>query len=104
MVYLTLDSKHPIIGRPADKVADEQSWRSEGPPPETGTLALVPARRRSRRCRGRGHSHLQRQRAGQGERALPAIICSEYGQGRVVYFPASIDKGMFFYPDTTCGR
>ena len=24
----------------------------------------------------------------------------EYGQGRVVYFPASVDKGMFFYPDT----
>ena len=29
----------------------------------------------------------------------PAIIASEFGRGRVVYFPASIDKGMFFYPD-----
>jgi len=33
------------------------------------------------------------------EQRHPAIIASEYGKGRVVYFPASIDKGMFFYPD-----
>ena len=27
------------------------------------------------------------------------MIASEYGKGRVVYFPAAVDKGMFFYPD-----
>lgn len=35
-----------------------------------------------------------------GKRRHPAIIASEHGKGRVVYFPASVDKAMFFYPDT----
>jgi hypothetical protein len=30
----------------------------------------------------------------------PAILTSTFGKGRVVYFPAAVDKGMFFYPDT----
>ena len=38
--------------------------------------------------------------AEEAQHQQPAIIASEYGKGRVVYFPASIDKGLFFYPDT----
>ena len=30
----------------------------------------------------------------------PALIVSTFGQGRVAYFPAGVDKAMFFYPDT----
>ena len=30
----------------------------------------------------------------------PGIIVSTFGKGRVVYFPAGVDKAMFFYPDT----
>ena len=28
------------------------------------------------------------------------MIASTFGKGRVVYFPAGVDKAMFFYPDT----
>ena len=31
---------------------------------------------------------------------LQAQSISQYGQGRVAYFAASVDKRMFFYPDT----
>ena len=45
-----------------------------------------------------GHLHVAGRRSRHGKRH-PAVIASEYGKGRVVYFPASVDKGMFFYPD-----
>ena len=30
---------------------------------------------------------------------IPRSSVSEFGKGRVVYFAAAVDKGMFFYPD-----
>jgi hypothetical protein len=101
-IYLSLDAEHPILNDPMILSKQNTSWRNpDGPPPAKGPLALVASA-----------TEVQAQNGGEvlvtynlndpqkGLKRHPAVIVSSYGKGRVVYFPASVDKGMFFYPDT----
>lgn len=99
-LHLTLDAAHPIAGDPAIEAKQNTAWLNPGSPPAKGPLALVASAAEVKPLAGgqviATYSTSKPAQAGQ---RYPAIIASEYGQGRVAYFPASIDKGMFFYPD-----
>jgi len=100
-LYLTLDVDHPITNDPLIKAKQNTSWLNPGNPPERGSIALIASAAEVKPLSGGGvistyNVNLPAERAGERH---PAIIVSEYGKGRVVYFPASIDKGLFFYPD-----
>ena len=101
-IYLRLDADHPIVNDPVIKSKQATAWLGGlGPPPEAGSLSLVASAVECRPDDGvqpLASYHLNTP-AGDKNR-YPAIIASTFGKGRVVYFPASVDKGMFFYPDT----
>jgi type 1 glutamine amidotransferase len=95
---LTLDSAHPIVADPIILARQNTSWRNpDGPPPDTGPLALVASATEVQALNG--GEILARYHLPNRPDRYPALIASSYGKGRVVYFPASVDKGMFFYPD-----
>jgi hypothetical protein len=101
-LQLTLDADHPIVNDPLIKSKQNTSWLNPGNPPEKGSIALIASAAEVQPLIGGQvistyNVSVPASRAGERH---PAIIVSEYGQGRVVYFPASIDKGLFFYPDT----
>jgi Beta-galactosidase trimerisation domain len=98
---LTLDAEHPIVSDPIIKSKQNTAWLKPGDPPAKGSLALIASAARVKPLDG-GQVLASYNVASPPEIArerVPAIIASEYGKGRVVYFPASVDKGMFFYPD-----
>jgi len=99
-LHLTLDIDHPITNDPLIHAKQNTAWRKPGDPPEKGPLALIASAAQVERA-GTGTTIATYQPAEHKTKdRRPAIIVSEYGKGRVVYFPASIDKAMFFYPDT----
>lgn len=102
-VYLTLDQKHPITDDPLILAKQNTSWAGgdAAGPPDKGSLALVASATEVKGLPSGNvistynvNDHIR------GQVRHPAIITSEFGKGRVVYFAASVDKGMFFYPDT----
>ncbi|HVK11632.1 MAG TPA: hypothetical protein VM597_22870 [Gemmataceae bacterium] len=98
---LTLDAEHPIVSDPVIRSRQQTAWLKPGDPPAKGPLALVASATEVTALDG-GNVLATFNVAGPAEKARarhPAVIASEYGKGRVVYFPASVDKGMFFYPD-----
>jgi hypothetical protein len=100
-LQLTLDVDHPIINDPIIKSKQNTSWLSPGNPPPKGPLALIASAAEVQaispaQVLSTYNVNLPPSKAGERH---PAIIASEFGDGRVVYFPASIDKGFFFYPD-----
>ncbi len=101
-LYLTLATLHPITEDPLIKAKQNTAWLIPGHPPDSGPLALI-ASATEVRASGDGQT-ITTYRVNQPEEKTreshPAIIVSEYGKGRVVYFAASVDKGMFFFPDT----
>lgn len=101
-LYLRLDAAHPILDDPLIKAKQNTAWLNPGHPPDQGSLALIASAADVAPLDGGQviatyNVNLPAEKS--QERHL-AIIVSEYGRGRVVYFPASVDKGMFFYPDT----
>lgn len=98
-LYLTLTSDHPIVNDPIIKASEDTAWTGgAGPPKDSGPLALVASATEVKA--GDGADVLATfKTSAQDSPSYPAIIASDYGKGRVVYLPASIDKGMFFYPD-----
>lgn len=101
-LYLTLDADHPITDDPLIKAKQNTAWLSPGNPPDKGPLALI-ASATEVRALGGGRTISTYNVNLPAEKAKdrhPAIVVSQYGKGRVVYFAASVDKGMFFYPDT----
>jgi len=102
-VYLWLDANHPIIDDPLIRASQDTAWAGgeAGPPPEKGPLALVASAAEVQpTAGGMVVSSYYLNTLDQPRSRYPAIIASAYGKGRVVYFAASVDKGMFFYPDT----
>lgn len=101
-LYLTLDAKHPMLDDPLILQKQNTSWRnSDGPPPAQGPLALIASATEVRPLDGGRTLATYNVNEPQKENVPhPAILASSFGKGRVVYFPASVDKGMFFYPDT----
>jgi hypothetical protein len=98
---LTLDSDHAIVNDPVIKSRQQTAWLSPGNPPAKGPLALIASATEVKPLDG-GMVLATYNVAGPAATSRvrhPAVIASEYGKGRVVYFPASVDKGMFFYPD-----
>ncbi len=101
-LYLTIDAKHPITDDPLILSKQCTAWAGgDGPPPEKGSLSLVASATEVQPLDG-GEviSTFNCNDPSKGASRCPAIIASTYGKGRVVYFPASVDKAMFFYPDT----
>jgi hypothetical protein len=98
---LTLGAAHPITDDPVIRSRQNTSWRNpQGAPPEQGTLALVASATEVKATDGATVLATYRLATpGKSDGEHPAILASEFGAGRVVYFPASVDKGMFFYPD-----
>jgi hypothetical protein len=101
-LYITLDTDHPITADPEIKGKQNTAWLNPGNPPERGPLALIASATEVRAQNG-GRTiatynvNLPAEKSSQRH---PAVIVSQYGRGRVAYFAASVDKGMFFYPDT----
>ena len=98
---LTLDSDHAVVNDPVIKSRQQTAWLKPRQPAREGPARPHRQCHRGQAARRRdGARDLQcRRPAGEGRVRHPAVIASEYGKGRVVYFPASVDKGMFFYPD-----
>jgi len=95
---INLTAKHPIVDDPVIAGKQNTSWRGgEGQPPDMGPLALIASATEVKLQPG-GQILATYDLAGKSTN-YPAVICSQFGKGRVVYFPASVDKGMFFYPD-----
>ncbi|HEY2838722.1 MAG TPA: beta-galactosidase trimerization domain-containing protein [Pirellulales bacterium] len=95
------DDAHPIVDDPVIKSKQNTSWITPGNPPAKGPLALIASATKVKPLNG-GRvvaTYNVSQPLADAAARHPAIIASEFGKGRVVYFPASIDKGMFFYPD-----
>jgi hypothetical protein len=100
-LLLRLEARHPISDDPAILAKQNTSWQNpSGPPPEQGNLALI-ASAVEASARGGAAVVCSYRLTGPGapDRVNPAIVASTYGQGRVVYVAAGLDKAMFFYPD-----
>jgi hypothetical protein len=100
-LYLSLAADHPIVNDPLIKSKQNTAWLNPGNPPDKGTLALIASAAAVKPLDGGEvlatyRVNLPAERA---KEQFPAVIASEFGKGRVVFFPASVDKGMFFYPD-----
>jgi len=95
------DDTHPIVDDPIIKAKQNTSWLNPGNPPAKGTLALIASATKVKPLEGAKVVATYNVNLPPADAATrhPAIIASEFGKGRVVYFPASVDKGMFFYPD-----
>ena len=101
-LMLTLDKgDHPILNDPLIHGSQMTAWRNpQGAPPEQGPLALVASGAEVSPMSGATVlSTYNLNEPGRQEKRYPAILAAEYGKGKVVYFPASVDKAMFFYPD-----
>ncbi|MEX2169788.1 MAG: beta-galactosidase trimerization domain-containing protein [Pirellulales bacterium] len=87
------DSEHPIIDDPLILERMDTAWRNpDGPPPPRGALDLVAS---SAIVAPTDSSDVLATFEGN-----PAVLTTEYGQGRIVYLPAGFDKAMYFYPET----
>jgi hypothetical protein len=98
---LSLDAPHPIVDDPVIKSRQNTAWLNPGNPPEHGTLALVASATKVKPLEGGTVLATYNVNLPAVEASIrhPALIVSEFGKGRVVYFAAAVDKGMFFYPD-----
>jgi hypothetical protein len=100
-LYLSIDAKHPVTDDPQINSKEMTAWLGGlGPPPDSGNLALIASAVECRATDG-GQviaSYGLNPPGATGKH--PAIIVSTFGEGGVVYFPAAVDKGMFFFPDT----
>jgi hypothetical protein len=100
-LYLSLDADHPITSDPLVQAKQNTAWRSPGSPPQKGPLALI-ASATAVEAQAGGQTistYNVNEPPEKAKQRHPAILVSEYGRGRVAYFAASVDKGMFFYPD-----
>ena len=99
---LTIDCDHEIVNDPLDRQKQATAWLGGiDVPPANGSLALI-ARLAVEVKPETGGTVLMSYRLSGAEKNTghyPAVMASSFGKGRVVYFPAGIDKAMFFYPD-----
>ena len=99
---LTIDASHAIVDDRCDQVqANHRMAQSRQSTAERDRSPWSPRPPRSSRIAGGLvlASYNVNLPAEEASKRHPAIIAGEFGKGRVVYFAASIDKGMFFYPD-----
>jgi hypothetical protein len=100
-LHLSLEKGNPITDDPLIRSRQSTSWRNpQGPPPEYGPLPLIAsASEVQARPEGKVLAAFQVNDPKRAGKTYPAAIAAPYGKGRVVYFPAGVDKAMFFFPD-----
>ena len=100
-LYVTLAGPHPIVDDPLIIAKQSTSWTNpQGTPNAPGKLALIASAAEvqvqgSAQSIATYHTNIPA-----STDQHPAIVVSQFGQGRVVYLPAGFDKAMFFYPDS----
>ena len=102
-LYLTLDDyENPILADPLIREKQATAWTVPGGAPnEKGNLALIASGVGTEvQPGGTVISTYNTNDPKTNTKRFPAIITSEHGKGRVVFFAASVEKAMFFYPDT----
>lgn len=100
-IFLTIDADHPIVNDPIIHSKQATAWLGgSGPPPEKGNLALIASAVEADSATG-GDVLMTFAVPSSPPQSVrhPALIVSSFGKGRVVYFPAGVDKAMFYYPD-----
>jgi hypothetical protein len=96
---LTIDSDHPIVNDQLIHESQANAWvGGVGPPPEKGNLALIASAVEVTPTSGAQLLMTYNLSRPASKDRFPAVVTSNYGKGRVVYFPAGVDKAMFFYP------
>ncbi|MBS0265989.1 MAG: hypothetical protein JSS02_28920 [Planctomycetes bacterium] len=100
------DDPRSIVDDAAVWSQTSSSWRNpNGAPPPSGPLAMIAAGCEVQPVEGATaigtFSATAPERAG---KRYPVLLASQFGAGRVVYFAASADKAMFFYPDPAFRR
>jgi hypothetical protein len=100
-LYIALAGPHPIVDDPLIIAKQATSWTNPaGPPSAPGRLALIAsAAEVSVADGGQAIATFQTNIPASPDQH-PAMVVSEFGQGRVVYLAAGFDKAMFFYPDS----
>jgi hypothetical protein len=101
-LYLLPQGQHPVTDDPAVASREATAWTGgAGPPAGKGNLALVASATEVKPDSESAviATYVTNPPDPQGKRS-PAIVASRYGEGRVVYFAAGVDQGMFFYPDS----
>lgn len=81
------------------RVIERSQWTSS--PPEHfsyGQMAMVSSAVKTG-IRPNGQSVVVFREKGDPADTFPATVVSTAGKGRVVYFPAAVDKALFFYPE-----
>jgi hypothetical protein len=93
-------TNHPILSDASILGQQKTAWRvSSGSPPAAGWLDLV-ANTTLVAARGGGQILALVSTNENMGNTTPAMLASTFGQGRVVYIPAALDQGLFFYPNT----
>ncbi len=98
---LRVAGTHPVVNDPHILAEQSTAWANpNGAPPASGPLYLVASGAEVTAAEGgEVAATFTCAGGGSGTGPFPAIVASTYGKGRVVYLAASVDKGMFFYPD-----
>ncbi len=101
-IYLETRSKHAIVADDQIRAKQATSWAGgDDPPPTEGTLALIATSTQVEALEGGDVLATYRlNKPAPDNKPHPAVIASNFGKGRVVYFAAGVDKGFFFYPDS----
>jgi len=95
---------HPILNDEIIRGQEKTAWRNpSGPPAERGWLELVSSATFVRARDGGEPLVLMSTNENKGD-AVPAMIATSYGTGRVVYVGAGLDQAMFFYPNSYIGE
>jgi len=88
-------SKHPIVESP---IIDRSLWTSAPPDHSTFNQLSMVAGAVETKALPEGQSLVRfDEKPGDTTGGFPALISSTFGKGRVVYFPAAMDKAFFFY-------
>jgi hypothetical protein len=93
---LFLTGRHPITDDPILAKNRVTGWMQPDNP-RYGRMMLLGSSAQVRMAAGGAEVVYYREKEN-APNAWPAAIVSQVGKGRVVYFPAGVDKAMFFYP------
>ncbi|MDB5298868.1 MAG: Trehalose utilization [Phycisphaerales bacterium] len=100
-VRVRLEGEHPITSGALLRSKQATAWTNPaGPPTAAGPLMLIAACAQVQPTEGgQVVATFESASADAAGAPHPAIITSSFGKGRVVYFPAGVDKAMYFFPD-----
>lgn len=98
---LTIASPHSITTDSLIESKQSTAWRGGlDAPPDRGDLALIASATEVVAVQDGDVIMKYRSPSEKEPIERPAVVTSTFGNGRVVYLAAGIDKAMFFYPDS----